>query len=700
MACRVVGLLLQFACLALCLQDRHDALCSSAELSSLHGEMGGECSTPAAAQSPEESSRGPGPCAPPLSPPLAKRKGKGPPNPAPAAEAPVAKKPKTGDACTPAAEPPRSGVAVAHTAVQTLASASSAALAMLYRLPAPMSTLPVLHDADADGQTRQQEEGRINDGGWQTVVSTTRRLIGDLPFDHLFWNKVNQALQASNGKEGLSCGDEVTNDETNSVSVGCVAKVTITQPVEVTVTQPAEVTSTQPTDVTGMQSAEWSYSFRHLEICEPRLKMHDFVDKLQSSVTTESSILTNWRFDPKLTRCKLVRLIVLHELPFSFVEYDGFRSYSASLNPLAETHLDNAAPNNTMMDILKANLLKVDMLHCDDGLQAIDGVINNIRESVKYVRASQSRKEKFEDVIVELGIRCWSVPKIDVENRWNSTCDMIESAMPFKEAFLELKVKDSKYTYCPSSQDWERANAVCKLLKVFKKATEVVPGTSYPTSNLYFHEIWSIKQVLEEEAFSPNEIIVAMVSKMQEKIDKYWMILYFTNCVPVILDPRFKFGFIEFRLKQEFGEHGSVPHLDKLDQTIRRLFNAYSTQMGGSSQVETHGDDMTVVGKGHSWSDWSEHTSAKRKEENSEYDRLVENARIEYPTLAAIARDMLDVTASTVPSESAFSTSGRIINDHRTRLAGSTGVVAGLLVQNALKYLLNFGQVSPYLVIT
>jgi hypothetical protein len=63
--------------------------------------------------------------------------------------------------------------------------------------------------------------------------------------------------------------------------------------------------------------------------------MHDLVEKLQS-VSTESAVLTNWRFDPKLTRCELVRLIILHELPFSFVEYDGFCSYSASLNPLAE----------------------------------------------------------------------------------------------------------------------------------------------------------------------------------------------------------------------------------------------------------------------------------------------------------------------------------------------------------------------------
>ena len=34
----------------------------------------------------------------------------------------------------------------------------------------------------------------------------------------------------------------------------------------------------------------------------------------------------------------------------------------------------------------------------------IDGVINDIRESVKYIKCSTSTKEKFEEVIVVMGI--------------------------------------------------------------------------------------------------------------------------------------------------------------------------------------------------------------------------------------------------------------------------------------------------------
>lgn len=43
-----------------------------------------------------------------------------------------------------------------------------------------------------------------------------------------------------------------------------------------------------------------------------------------------------------------------------------------------------------------------------------------------------------------------------------------------------------------------------------------------------------------------------------------------------------------------------------------------------------------------------------------------------YPTLASMARDFLAVPASTVASESAFSSSGRLVSPHRSRLHPTT----------------------------
>jgi hypothetical protein len=46
-------------------------------------------------------------------------------------------------------------------------------------------------------------------------------------------------------------------------------------------------------------------------------------------------------------------------------------------------------------------------------------------------------------------------------------------------------------------------------------------------------------------------------------------------------------------------------------------------------------------------------------------------AGLKYQTLQKIARDVLAIPLTTVASESAFSTSGRIISPHRSRLAAS-----------------------------
>ncbi|KAF7082686.1 hypothetical protein CFC21_086545 [Triticum aestivum] len=41
-------------------------------------------------------------------------------------------------------------------------------------------------------------------------------------------------------------------------------------------------------------------------------------------------------YDPERAHWELVRMIFVHELPFSFVEYEGFRRFVYSLNPTFE----------------------------------------------------------------------------------------------------------------------------------------------------------------------------------------------------------------------------------------------------------------------------------------------------------------------------------------------------------------------------
>ena len=80
---------------------------------------------------------------------------------------------------------------------------------------------------------------------------------------------------------------------------------------------------------------------------------------------------------------------------------------------------------------------------------------------------------------------------------------------------------------------------------------------------------------------------------MQNKFEKYWDISYLTNCIPVILDPHFKFSFIEFHLKQAYGEFAG-DHIAKVDKTLGNLFNGYSSEMGNTTSA-TQGNEISTA---------------------------------------------------------------------------------------------------------
>ena len=76
---------------------------------------------------------------------------------------------------------------------------------------------------------------------------------------------------------------------------------------------------------------------------------------------------------------------------------------------------------------------------------------------------------------------------------------------------------------------------------------------------------WMYKAVLDvKEIYLAYETWTKMQIKqyteMKTKFEKYWKISY-SNCILVILDPRFKFEFVEFRLNKTFRDIASF-HID------------------------------------------------------------------------------------------------------------------------------------------
>ncbi|KAL1066815.1 hypothetical protein V6Z11_D12G087000 [Gossypium hirsutum] len=173
-----------------------------------------------------------------------------------------------------------------------------------------------------------------------------------------------------------------------------------------------------------------------------------------------------------------------------------------------------------------------------DGLSKIEDVIDNVRESVKYITASTMLLTMFSDIVKQLQLPNKRLI-LDCCTRWNATY-----AMLFKDVFSWYAQRDASYKYFPSDEDWVRVEEVCYFLALFNEVNIIISGSEYPTSNLFFPKLWSIKELLMEKSLSEELWMRQMADKMQIKFDKYWDECSLLISIVVIIDPKNKMKLI------------------------------------------------------------------------------------------------------------------------------------------------------------
>ncbi|KAE8654273.1 hypothetical protein F3Y22_tig00117056pilonHSYRG01275 [Hibiscus syriacus] len=183
-----------------------------------------------------------------------------------------------------------------------------------------------------------------------------------------------------------------------------------------------------------------------------------------------SSVLTSVHFDVDACRQALARMIIMDELPFKFVEREGFRYFMSIVQPKLPIPgrisaardcwslyiIDNASSNDVAISYLKSRMedwnthpLKGEHMHArccahilnlvvQDGLKEWNSSISNIRNAVRYVRASPGHMDKFRICIKEARLQDKSIVQLDVSTRWNFTYLMLESVLKFQKTFKRL----------------------------------------------------------------------------------------------------------------------------------------------------------------------------------------------------------------------------------------------------------------------
>ncbi|CAL1393243.1 unnamed protein product [Linum trigynum] len=329
-----------------------------------------------------------------------------------------------------------------------------------------------------------------------------------------------------------------------------------------------------------------------------------------------------------------------------------------------------------------------------------------------------------------MNIQCKRSLSLDVPTRWNSTYLMLESAEPFEIAFPvyagmlpAFETELNKIMHCgevvgsPGPEDWENVRWMMEYLKKFYDLTCLVSGTSYVTSHLFFKEMCDIFDHIANVGKHQDPKVRSMAVRMRSKVAKYWdeeaMGNYRMNKILYIaaaLDPRQKLKHVQKCLKKVYGVERAASMVAELKGLFSELFEYYKNlllpprpRMNSNSQdSSTHSRSQATVnidvrrlsnrgscsaiedsdeeGDDNDVSDLTLYlTESQFKEKQQEDNGSVVDSfdilkwwsthGLRFPVLAEIARDVLAIPISTVASESAFSTGGRVLNEFRSSLA-------------------------------
>lgn len=218
-----------------------------------------------------------------------------------------------------------------------------------------------------------------------------------------------------------------------------------------------------------------------------KMKLYAFLEDLSSKVTLTTDLWTSdhqniayccltlhyidddWKLKKKILNYKAIEYPHDGETLFRFIS-DLLLEWNID-KKIFSMVVDNASANDVMVKHLRSwlcdkSLLSLggEMFHVrcsahilnlvvQDGLKVIGGLLVKIRDTVRYLSRSPYGKQKFDTACNQVKVRCKKKVPMDVQNRWNSTYLMLETALEMQEAFNRLEQIDRNYKHNPSQEE-------------------------------------------------------------------------------------------------------------------------------------------------------------------------------------------------------------------------------------------------------
>ncbi|XP_024027024.1 zinc finger BED domain-containing protein RICESLEEPER 2-like [Morus notabilis] len=267
-------------------------------------------------------------------------------------------------------------------------------------------------------------------------------------------------------------------------------------------------------------------------------------------------------------------------------------------------------------------------------------------------------------------------------------------------------------------EDWANTKVFVQFLKTFYEVTLKFSASKHVTSNTFFHEICSIQRQLSELCESSDCLLSTMAFGMRRKFEKYWGNKENINCmlfIAVVLDLRYKRDYLRYCFSMVYDATTASKLCKKVDDTLSSLMSFYGKGVDNEKNREMAANtpkERPVQAVNELLSQFLKQRGANM--EKNDLDRYLADENVnpltpdfdilewwkdnskKFKVLSQIARDVLAVQVSTVASESAFSTGGRILDPFRSSLNPKM-VEALVCTQNWLKSTHDSMQVRDYL---
>ena len=319
----------------------------------------------------------------------------------------------------------------------------------------------------------------------------------------------------------------------------------------------------------------------------------------------------------------------------------------------------------------KAGKEKVNWMEIETAKWRILGAVGKLHNIVKWVRLKPHRRSAFLDLhLAELQKEDAFMLRSDNDTRWNSTRNMIQSALDQKERVIEFCAMESGLAKdALTEQDWKDLKEIMELLDPFHYLTLLGEkrGTQFGSVGSI---LWGMDVLLDRLEKARK---MSRDTPFQEAIDSAWAVLkkYYEytdespiHVVSTVLDPRMKYSYFERKWKKDWIKKAKETMVDFVSRYSEDLENPMPSTVQSPQKLNRMVDIDS----------WRFGSTVKKDDEltrylkapllflgtrkaNDEFDVLEwwkGNAK-EYPTFARIAFNIFSVPAMSVEPERVFS---------------------------------------------